>query len=344
MNHLFERYTNLILTISLAIIAFSTVFLVLFYIILPNYRPVLDSSSIVMPPLASGVEVHGSELLESGTNLGGLIGISLLVILALLALTGFSLFGHMKHQKIERDERRRRDLEQLRQGFETYKSIHGHYPMSSTYQPEYYTGINLSKDWNYYGLPNADQMKTIIKDWPLSDPSIDYHGSNQVNQYLYYPRNTGRSFDLYAHLELPKPGEQTDYNVLDNLLRAWGSYNYKISSLSSDSNSTSQPHSIALPSQQNMASESAAMQQMIVEQTIPSDSHEINAEINFLADEVVADVKPPLPDTMSAPSPAVPSTNKDQFGVLSQAVSTKQAIHENMDLPVTDILPEGSQQ
>lgn len=341
MKHLFERFTNIILTLSMSVIVFAGVFAVLFFVLLPHYRPVINPEHIVMPPLANGKVINGQDLLEPGSDLGTLVAISILMVVGLVGLSGFSIYGHMRHQKLERDKRRRQDLETVRLGFETYRAIHGRYPMSSTYQPEYYTGINLSKDWNYYGLPNTEQMRAVIKEWPLSDPSLDYNGSNQTNQYLYYPRNQGRSFDLYAHLELPKSDEGTDYNAIDNLLRAWGNYNYKVSS-------SGQP---AAPSLEAVAqagrpltAEELAMQQSIVEQAIPSDSNQVNAELKFLADEVVADAKPPLPEPISAPSATMPVHTPDQLGALNQAVAAKQTIHQPGELPLQEILPEGNQQ
>ena len=73
-------------------------------------------------------------------------------------------------------------------------------------------------------------MVRYLPDWPISDPSIDYNAKHQVNQYIYYPKENGQKFFLYAHLEAPTKAEQIDYNQQDNLLRAWGAYNYRVTS------------------------------------------------------------------------------------------------------------------
>lgn len=325
MKRLFELYPNLVITMAAAVIAFTVVFHVLFYLIMPRYSPALSADHILMPPLASGQPTE--PILIQSSYFGWLAAAAGLLIVVLLGVIGLSLFGHYRSQKLQRDGQRRRDLEQIKKGFLDYRRIHGHFPISSTYQAEYYTGVNLSKDWNYYGLPNTEQMQRVLSNWPISDPQIDYHADNQVNQYLYYPRENGQAFDLYAHLELP-PTPLLDYNALDNLLRSWGSYNYKTSSTDE-----ALPIGPAVAEQNQLLAQEQEIKTAILNQTAATDAGEINAELNFLADEVVANPKPSLPDTVISPSMAVANSTGEQLTNLYQAVEAKQA--RQQEAPIT---------
>jgi hypothetical protein len=129
-----------------------------------------------------------------------------------------------------RDATRRTDLNTLATGFEKYYQARGHYPISSIYESTYCEGLNFTTDWAYYGMPDTDEMHQFISDWPICDPHYQNGAKNQLNRYIYFPRDNGGRFDLYAHLEMPAKGAP-NYTVEDNLPEAWGTYNFKISSV-----------------------------------------------------------------------------------------------------------------
>ena len=183
--------------------------------------PIIETDTTAIPPVENTAAISSTTLI---------ILMIVLAIVLLIIIILFALLMHAAGQRRKRDKQRKADLKTIAQALEAYKQVHGQYPLSTTFQPQYYTGINLSNDWNYYGLPNKEHMSKFIPDWPISDPSIDYMAKNQMNQYIYYPKENGQKFFLYAHLESPSKNEMIDYNKEDNLLRSWGSYNYRVAS------------------------------------------------------------------------------------------------------------------
>ena len=226
-----HQHKKLFTTLSILTLLLVVVFNIFYYIFVPiqsqgnpeNFvpTPFLEGQSPPAPPAAS------TEIVSPFTLLALVIA---LIIVILIIVVIVALLKHSGTQKLKRDEQRRSDLKRIAQAFEAYKQQHGQYPLSTTYQPEYYTGVNLSNDWNYYGLPSKEHMVRYLPDWPVSDPSIDYMAKTQTNQYLYYPKENGQKFYLYAHLESPGKHEQTNYNQQDNLLLSWGAYNYRVES------------------------------------------------------------------------------------------------------------------
>jgi type II secretory pathway pseudopilin PulG len=231
----FVRHNKPLITLGSIIVLFLVAAINSYlFIIVPiqsqgNPSGYVDTPSLVTSNQEVVPTVPASPTTEmSQANIIALLIVLLIALLAMVILV--ALLKHASSQRRKRDQQRRQDLKVIAQGFEAFKQVHGSYPLSTTYQPEYYTAINLSNDWNYYGLPKKDQMVRYIPNWPVSDPALKYMDKNQVNQYLYYPQENGRRYALYAHLEAPLSGEAIDYNQQDNLLRAWGTYNYKIES------------------------------------------------------------------------------------------------------------------
>ena len=231
----------------------------------------------------------------------------LLVIVLLIIVIIFALMMYSSSQRRNRDKKRKEDLRRLAQAFEAYRQEHGQYPLSSTYLPQYYTGVNLSKDWNYYGLPDKEHMVRYLPDWPISDPSIDYNAQNQVNQYIYYPKENGQKFFLYAHLEAPSKAEQVDYNQQDNLLRAWGAYNYRVAS------GQEQPSTVQqIPHPQHAKPTAPASSTPTPQQSQPA--------------PVANDTTAPTPSPATSPQPQVaPSVSAPQVAPVPVAPAQSQA-------------------
>lgn len=219
-------------TFSIATIILILVFNLLYYIFAPIQSQGDPPNFVATPIIENPVQATpGAMVAEPQQSPISLISLSILLVIVLLIIVIiFAVLKYFSVQQHQRDKKRKQDLQRIAQALEAYHQEHGQYPLSSTYQPQYYTGINLSNDWNYYGLPNKEHMVRYLPDWPISDPSIDYHAKHQVNQYIYYPKENGQKFFLYAHLEAPSKDEQIDYNKQDNLLRSWGAYNYRVNS------------------------------------------------------------------------------------------------------------------
>lgn len=308
-----RKNPKLAYSISIAIIILVALFNILYFIFAPiqsqgnpkNYRatPILEHPSI-RPTITDTTTASTSPLSILSLSI-------LLVIVLLLMVIIFAVLKFNAEQRKKRDVKRREDLKRIAQAFEAYKLEHGLYPLSSTYQPQYYTGINLSKDWNYYGLPDKEHMARFLPDWPVSDPSLDYNAKNQVNQYLYYPKDNGRKFYLYAHLEAPTAAETIDYNAQDNLLRSWGAYNYRVESGQEQPINVEQPHpehtkpADPSPTQPNTVANEPIMP---VTATIPTQPVQQNTQQPFTQAPTAPDqtntfTQPATPDVQ--PDPAV---------------------------------------
>lgn len=224
-----RQHPKLVSTISIAIISLCLLANIVYFIFIP-IQVQGDPAGFVATPLPASQQVSRDAPPQTASPVSMVFMMIILAMVLLLFVILLAVLKYLDFKRKQRDKQRKQDLKTLAQAFEAYKQIHGQYPMSSTFRPEYYTGVNLSNDWNYYGLPNKEHMSRFIPNWPISDPSIDYMSRSQVNQYLYYPKDNGQKFYLYAHLESPKKSEQIDYNHQDNLLRSWGNYNYRVES------------------------------------------------------------------------------------------------------------------
>lgn len=157
-----------------------------------------------------------------------LLGSSIAVIILLITMVAI-IAKQSDKNGTKRDERRKSDLQAIAQGFQAFYQQNNHYPRSTAYDSQYYTVINLTTDWDYYKLPDAEVMKQFIPNWPILDP-LHSPKSPATNGYLYYPRDNGQSFDLYAHLESVDMTPENNYNTLDSIPENLGQYNYKLSS------------------------------------------------------------------------------------------------------------------
>src|SRR3990167_6103085 len=92
-------------------------------------------------------------------------------------------------------------------------------------------GIKMPSEWNFYGFPDNDVMRRYVLGWPIFDPLINPADSNQFNQYVYFLRQGGLAFDLYAHLENERDPEAKNYNIPDKVPPELGDYNFKVSSI-----------------------------------------------------------------------------------------------------------------
>lgn len=234
MSHILQEHKTEITVGCIITIAVSIVYCLYLLLIAPTIG---QSTNQQIPPppifdqngrIIQRTTASQSETPPSSTSLPIISAMVLITLVTTSAISIFLAIRYMNQARLKRDQKRLADLPAIAQAFHKYKQDKGTYPISSTYQSGYYTAINLSNDWHYYGLPNDDQMRHYLPEWPVSDPGIDYHGKSQANQYLYYPRDNGARFDLYAHLELHEA--EPNYNQQDNLPLAWGNYNYKISS------------------------------------------------------------------------------------------------------------------
>jgi hypothetical protein len=162
------------------------------------------------------------------TSLTLLAVVLLLLMIVAGAAAGF-IHAQRQHQR-RRDAQRRADLQAIVQGFILFYQEHGNYPISMTYNPHYYSVVNLSNDWAYYGMPDTQTMQRYIPHWPMLDPLRPAIGRDQTSQYLYYPHDNGQRFDLFAHLEMPSTLELGDYNREESIPEALGLYNYKVTS------------------------------------------------------------------------------------------------------------------
>src|SRR5690606_20144761 len=133
----------------------------------------------------------------------------------------------------KKDQQRKEDLEMIAKGFEKFYELNQFYPVSQKYANQHYTVVNFNKDWEYFAFPPDDYMRKFIPGWPIDDPDHQPNKPDQVNAYLYYPKEDGQKFDLYAHLQ--KPGKNAvDYNQVDQISTSLGQYNYKVSSKTSN--------------------------------------------------------------------------------------------------------------
>lgn len=135
-----------------------------------------------------------------------------------------------RRTKQRRDALRLADIQRLAAIFEKYHQQHGHYPVSATYDAQYYSAINILTEWSSYNFPPAEEMRQLDSGWPLSDPSLTITNPDQTGNYLYYPHHFGQRFSLYARLEVPLQHPVPDYNVIDKLPPTPAIYNYRFNS------------------------------------------------------------------------------------------------------------------
>ena len=155
------------------------------------------------------------------------------VLIVVIIIGGAGVVGTIflfarQRQKKGNDRRRLTDLEALAAGFEKYFERHGHYPVSATYDSQYYSAINIITEWKSYNFPPAEEMREFMADWPPCDPAFDPQSADQEGNYLYYPHHFGQRFSLYAFLEAPTQHPIPDYTIIDQLPNTTVKYNYRL--------------------------------------------------------------------------------------------------------------------
>jgi len=156
------------------------------------------------------------------------IGFIVSVVVAIIILGWFLFKEEGKIRK--RDLKRKADLNTLGNGFMRFFKELGKFPTTSEFGAIVPEGIKIPSEWNFYGFPDNDVMRRYVLGWPLFDPSINPADSNQFNQYVYFLRQGGLAFDLYAHLENERDPEAKNYNIPDKVPPELGDYNFKVSS------------------------------------------------------------------------------------------------------------------
>jgi hypothetical protein len=195
-----------------------------------NPLPVPTQSQLTLP----GLPEQSTQLLQqppaTGANLPLQRLIAAFIPILAIAIVDAILTAWLltrRHQKMRRDAKRLQDLTALAQTFEQYFNRHGHYPVSATYDPQYYSAINILSEWASYNFPPAEEMTALNPSWPLCDPNLTPASHDQAGNYLYYPHHFGQRFSLYARLESPKQQPVPDYNVIDQLPPTAVIYNYR---------------------------------------------------------------------------------------------------------------------
>lgn len=153
-----------------------------------------------------------------------LIGVMILIIIIKM----------MDKNKHKQDLEYKQQLQLVAQAFEAYNTTNGNYPISAVYKPEHYTGIHLGKEWVDYSFPVKEEMLKFAAEWPILP-------AHKLDKVVYYPKNNGQEFSLYAYVPTLSKDEVRDYNKEDELPEAWGKFNYKISSLGVSQTPVSQP-------------------------------------------------------------------------------------------------------
>jgi hypothetical protein len=202
--------------------------LVLFNVGYWLFYPSLQTSNLIEPDLLPPDGMVSQPVVEQSW----LTSIWLLVVLAigllLLAVIAWWLLNRLQQQSRHgRDEQRRQALSTLQQGLAAYAAATGHYPVATKVEQRAVPAVGLGYEWDRLGFPADEEWHRHVPSWPVVDPLVPYDDHKQVNQYLYYPKNEGQTYVLYAHLEaLGK--EAVDYNQLAGLPRAWGDYNFAL--------------------------------------------------------------------------------------------------------------------
>jgi type II secretory pathway pseudopilin PulG len=155
----------------------------------------------------------------------------LLSIILVIAGIGGAIIGVLlarRRQQRHRDHQRLQDLTNIAATLEQYYKQHGHYPVSATYDAQYYSAINILTEWSSYNFPSAEEMRHFNPAWPPSDPNFNPTSKDQAGNYLYYPHHFGQRFSLYAQLEAPVQHPAPSYNDIDHLPLTFGKYNYRL--------------------------------------------------------------------------------------------------------------------
>lgn len=189
---------------------------------------------LFLPGLPDKTSQVSQSQVVSGTNEGLLRVLPLVVIVAIVVFVGAAVLIFLqtgKMKKSSRDKKRLQDLQDIASVMEKYYQQHGHYPMSATYDSQYYTAINILTEWSSYNFPPAEEMRALNPSWPLSDPNLTPSATNQEGNYLYYPHHFGQRFSLYAQLEAPTQHPVPDYNAIDKLPPTTAKYNYRLNGI-----------------------------------------------------------------------------------------------------------------
>ncbi len=199
--------------------------------------------------------------LQRLTLTGATFGFVLLSVVAIVLVAKV-----LAKKRTQQDVQYKDQLSRLTQVFEKYRQANGTYPLSAAYSPEHYTGIHMDKEWRDYQFPNDQTMKGFDADWPIVDQA-------KLKTIVYFPKEQGSRFALYAEIETLPKDESRDFNVEDNLPKAWGEFNYRLTSAGFESggdmraaapgvSQTIKPSAMATPlpaaAQSDEASESAA--------------------------------------------------------------------------------------
>jgi type II secretory pathway pseudopilin PulG len=223
------RRTTTIL--ALVIITVLIILNLAIYAGLFTHQPTPDQSQLSLPglPGQTVVILHSAITPSPNQAIQRLLPI-IITIIVIASLAGI-LIGYMfvkQRQKRHRDHQRLRDLQTIAETFEQYFKQHGHYPVSATYDPQYYSAINILTEWSSYNFPSAEEMRHFNSQWPPCDPNFIPTSKDQSGNYLYYPHHFGQKFSLYAQLEAPTQHPIPSYNTIDQLSATFGQYNFRL--------------------------------------------------------------------------------------------------------------------
>lgn len=292
-------------------------------------------------PMGETIYVDESEFATSQNNTLLIAGVSSVIVLILITLIVVSVSSSKKQKKY--DEQRKTDIAQIAQGLERFYIDHKQYPLSQSYSPEHYSGINLTTDWEYYNFPSKEVMQNYIPGWPLYDPSVNPKAKSQTNNYIYFPRNQGQAFDLYAHLDSPDKQTVVDYNAQDQLPKAWGSFNYKVSNqqhAAADQPSLSTTEPTATPAEQPTSSPQASPLPTMQPTPIEANPVAVEPAIQLIP---TTELNPTgiTPNTTPTPAPAPPPASTPTTLPSSNAQPAEN--EPTLENPVAPTSPDLSQ-
>ena len=222
MFSVFSRH-KAVSIIGSILILLATIGFNLYYITTPNTGGQLISEEEVnqnLPGYVPDSNSGGAGVAQS-TSFNYL---PILITAGILVIGFIGVFIALKisdRKQKQQDAQYKEHLSALAATLETYATAKGSYPKSLTYSPEHYTGIHLGKEWGDYGFPNDDEMRQYSPQWPHVDAS-------KLDQILYFVRENGAQFDLFAQVKTLAKDEVKDYNKEYDLPKAWGDFNYRI--------------------------------------------------------------------------------------------------------------------
>jgi hypothetical protein len=215
--------SRLVLISSLVIIGLLVVFNAFYWL----WRP-LQSHKLVQPDIIDSSAIVQTADWWQRLPVWWWVGLLGVIVIVLVA-TGIGVSRWQRAIRQRRDITRRQALSILQQGLEAYAITTGHYPVSARLDERAIPAVGLGYEWERLDFPSNSELHAYLPQWPVVDPLVSYDEHKQYNQYLYYPKNQGQAFALYAHLENAPKGAP-DYNQLAGLPKAWGEYNYCLES------------------------------------------------------------------------------------------------------------------